>query len=101
MPNFHPSLEMESQVHPPSSSPVRKKARRSARVARRAGPSGWKHADAGDERDLVPPSDDEEFEAWQRDKQARQIVVPAKAVRALEELCRAMTLTDLGGRVKF
>ena len=53
---------------------AQRKSRRIARKAGEPGPSGWKHVEDGDERDLVPPSDVEEYEAWKRDRAgARQM----------------------------
>ena len=50
-------------------------ARKSRRIARKvgeAGPSGWKHDEEGDERDLVPPSDVEEYEEWEQRRKGRR-----------------------------
>lgn len=47
-----------------SSQEQHRKSRRIARKTGQAGPSGWKHDDKGDGRDLVPPSDVEEYEEW-------------------------------------
>ena len=41
-----------------------RKSRRIALKLGEPGPSGWTHSDDGDERNLIPPSDDDEYEDW-------------------------------------
>ncbi|ORX37221.1 Mus7/MMS22 family-domain-containing protein [Kockovaella imperatae] len=65
-----PIVDEDEEEDPLAFSPLRKRSRHriSSRIEDRAGPSGWKHADEGDERDLVPPSDDEEYMIWRQVK---------------------------------
>lgn len=62
------AIAQRSQKYHPHSSEVQRKSRRIARKVGEAGPSGWKHAEDGDERDLVPPSDVEEYEIWKKER---------------------------------
>lgn len=61
----------QRRISTPDSEASQDRHRKSRRIARKtgqAGPSGWKHDIEGDGRDLVPPSDVEEYEEWKSRK---------------------------------
>jgi len=90
-PGSTPGASQDQDDDPLAMSPIRRKKRRRKEVidSYGAGPSGWNglSLELGEHGDLVPPSDDEEFEQW---KSAR--VRGGEGVALVEE-------QDVEGRV--
>lgn len=86
-------LPSSTKVPRPSEEARARKSRRIARKVGEAGPSGWKHNEEGDERDLVPPSDIEEYEEWKetrdRDRGVREMTASSRTVTPARESSRS------------